>query len=341
MAGERNWWCEVLGIEVPSLKATVGHREGGTTSYMLTALLEHGGPMTLDDIAARFEEAGIAAKDAALRSLRKSRPTKSPFQRSGKLFYLDPFDAEADLWTFRVGLRGPQPDPEGSRKQTLTKKLDSEPRALLFGGLSRAGGEPVALLDARTRSIEIVEASELAAALERFRWIGAFDTHSLLREIGFDAEDRRVVQFDPPQAKCEGITLSPEQMVKDSCRIRAPFARPDQKMSSSKRLERGAQSLWAFYRYTHATRNVLVRIGTKYAVELFVFYVDANDPMTLTWLNRESERTGRPVEAVLNKAPPWSTPWKGAKLFRGADYRLWDGAGREVEAWRVQAARLR
>src|SRR5690606_25386556 len=56
----------------------VGHREANTFALLLVALLEHGQPMTLVEIAARFEQAGIADRSRALLSLRRCNPGRPP-----------------------------------------------------------------------------------------------------------------------------------------------------------------------------------------------------------------------------------------------------------------------
>ena len=67
-----NSYCEALGIEVPSLDAVRGHSRANTYALLLVALLELGGPMTLEEVAGRFERAGIAPRQAALRSLKRA-----------------------------------------------------------------------------------------------------------------------------------------------------------------------------------------------------------------------------------------------------------------------------
>ncbi|MFN7135891.1 MAG: hypothetical protein ACK4N5_27750, partial [Myxococcales bacterium] len=57
-----NPWCATLGIQPPRLEQVAGHREANTYSLLLVALLERGGPMTLEEVAERFERAGIAAR---------------------------------------------------------------------------------------------------------------------------------------------------------------------------------------------------------------------------------------------------------------------------------------
>src|SRR5690606_35838692 len=76
------------------------------------ALLERGGPMTLEDVAARFAEAGVAATAGeALASLKRCKPARAPIYRDGDLYALDPYDDEVGFWLFRLGLRPPRVAP--------------------------------------------------------------------------------------------------------------------------------------------------------------------------------------------------------------------------------------
>ena len=76
-----NPWCEILGIEVPRLEAAKNHAAASSYSLLLVALLERGKPMTLPEVALRFEQAGIAPHKQALASIKKSRPARAPVYR--------------------------------------------------------------------------------------------------------------------------------------------------------------------------------------------------------------------------------------------------------------------
>jgi hypothetical protein len=106
-----NEWCQVLGIEPPSLEAAAGQRDANSYALLLVALLERGRPMTLFEVAARFEEAGIAQRARALLSLQRCKPARPPLYREGDHYHLDPHDTELDLWAFRLGLRPPKVAP--------------------------------------------------------------------------------------------------------------------------------------------------------------------------------------------------------------------------------------
>jgi hypothetical protein len=100
-----NPYCDALGIQPPSLETVREHPQANTYSLLIVALLERGEPMTLVEVAGRFEEAGIDIGGRALRSLQRCRPDRPPIYRVDDLYALDPYDDQADLWAFRLGLR--------------------------------------------------------------------------------------------------------------------------------------------------------------------------------------------------------------------------------------------
>jgi hypothetical protein len=107
-AKDDNPWCRALGIQVPALESVVDHPEANTYSMLIVALLEAGEPMTLSEVAYRFEVAGIADRPDARRSLSRCKPDRAPVYRDGDRYHLDPHDHELDLWLFRLGLRPPR-----------------------------------------------------------------------------------------------------------------------------------------------------------------------------------------------------------------------------------------
>jgi hypothetical protein len=103
-----NLYCSKLKIDVPSLETVKNHRDANTYSLLITALLECGVPMTLEDVADRFEQAGIAPASRALLSLKRCKPARPPVYRDGDSYELGVHDDELDLWLFRLGLRPPR-----------------------------------------------------------------------------------------------------------------------------------------------------------------------------------------------------------------------------------------
>lgn len=129
MAPGANSYCERLGISVPSLAAVRSHPEANTYGLLIVALLQHGRPMTLGDVAEEFAAAGVVSHvDDAYFSLKRCRPARPPVYRDGDLYALDPHDHELDMWAFRLGLRPPRvqrpepvpPKPRPPASQRLT-----------------------------------------------------------------------------------------------------------------------------------------------------------------------------------------------------------------------------
>jgi len=100
-----NAYCAVLGIPVPRIEDARTSSDANYYGLLLVALLERGGPLTLEEAASRFEEAGVAPAGEALASLKRCKPARPPIYRDGEHYSLDPHDDEADLWAFRLGLR--------------------------------------------------------------------------------------------------------------------------------------------------------------------------------------------------------------------------------------------
>lgn len=101
MTSTTNAYCAALGIPVPRIEDARSSPDANYYSLLLVALLERGEPLTLEEAACRFEEAGVAPASAALGSLKRCKPARPPIYRDGNRYALDPHDDEADLWAFR------------------------------------------------------------------------------------------------------------------------------------------------------------------------------------------------------------------------------------------------
>lgn len=175
-----NDWCQTLGISPPKLEAVAGHREANTFALLLVALLERGEPMTLAEVAGRFEEADIAERSRALLSLQRCKPGRPPVYREGDLYHLDPHDDELDLWVFRLGLRPPKV-ARTPPKEVETAPLPGPDTALTVGELDEAWKDAslsswsaqrlaVAVLDAHGGPLTAAEV--VAAVATRTKWHG-------------------------------------------------------------------------------------------------------------------------------------------------------------------------
>jgi hypothetical protein len=101
-----NAYCDAIGIRPPRIEDARSSPDANYYGLLIVALLERGGPMTLEEAAARFATAGVAATpEEALASLKRCKPGRAPIYRDGDLYALDPYDDEVGLWLFRLGLR--------------------------------------------------------------------------------------------------------------------------------------------------------------------------------------------------------------------------------------------
>jgi hypothetical protein len=175
---EANPYCRVLGIGVPRLETAMKAPDANYYALLIVALLERGEPITLEEAATRFEEAGVAPFDRALASLKRCRPARPPIYRDGDLYALDPHDAEADLWAFRLRLRPPKaaahrvarpdPGPLPSPDAPLSPaNLDEAWREGVPGGWS-AQRVAVCVLDAHGAAMQPEEVVAFVGA--RSRW---------------------------------------------------------------------------------------------------------------------------------------------------------------------------
>lgn len=187
-----NEWCQVLGITRPKLETVAGHREANTFALLLVALLERGEPMTLSDVAARFEEAGIAERSRALLSLSRCKPGRPPLYREGDLYHLDPHDDDLDLWVFRLGLRPPKVARPPPKAVEPTPLPDPE-TALTFSELDEAWQDAslfswsaqrlaVAVLDAQAGPLTPAEVVSAVGA--RAKWHGLTEDAAKFKRRG-------------------------------------------------------------------------------------------------------------------------------------------------------------
>ena len=106
-----NSYCDALGIGIPKLEVAKDHPEANYYRLLIVFLLERGEPVTLQEAAERFEEAGVAPAAQALASLQRCKPARAPIYRDGDYYALDPHDAETDLSVWRLGLRPSEAAP--------------------------------------------------------------------------------------------------------------------------------------------------------------------------------------------------------------------------------------
>lgn len=123
-----NSYCQKLGIAVPRVEDAVPRRGMNLHGLMVVALLERGGPMTIEEIADRLELANAACKsgDMAL-SLTKAWAGREPiFKDAQGRFALDLNYSGLDLMLFIIGARGPK-SPLPANPPQLKQPPDDSP----------------------------------------------------------------------------------------------------------------------------------------------------------------------------------------------------------------------
>src|SRR5687768_2405237 len=88
MTSIHNRYCRHLGIPVPRLEDVAGRPEVTLVQLVVTALLEHGGPMTVEEIAARLDRARLPARLARpdfVAAVKKAWRGQPPLVRDGDL----------------------------------------------------------------------------------------------------------------------------------------------------------------------------------------------------------------------------------------------------------------
>lgn len=125
-----NRYCQRLGIPVPRFEAVAGRPDVTLFQLVVMALLERGGPMSMDEIAARLDRAALPARLARrdfVVAVEKAWHGQPPLVRDGdEHLALDLLSSEFRHIAFVAGLRrsvAPRPTPVDSH----VPKEDDEP----------------------------------------------------------------------------------------------------------------------------------------------------------------------------------------------------------------------
>ena len=202
-----NPYCDALGIRIPKLEVAKDNRDANYYSLLIVALLERGEPITLQEVAERFEEAGVAPAANALASLKRCKPGRAPICRDGDLYALDPHDAEADLWAFRLGLRPanaaslpvdpPAAEPLPTVDAPLTVTYLDE--ALRDGVPSNWSAQRVVLcvLDAHGRAMDPEDVIAFVSARSQWNPVSAKSANYWRRGSAIRAREDGIWELDP------------------------------------------------------------------------------------------------------------------------------------------------
>lgn len=181
-----NRYCERVGLtSVPRVQDVLGRDEINLFHLMVVALLERGGPMTVEEIAERLTGAGaVAGSGDLVLSLEKAWHGREPVYREpdGRPG-LNLSSSELDRVVWRAGLRpprfpAPEPPPEpvlpGGDVPLSEEELTAAFRDRSLYGLS-AHRQAAAVLDARARPMTVEEVEGVLAGMTRYRYPLAAD----------------------------------------------------------------------------------------------------------------------------------------------------------------------
>ncbi len=252
-----NPYCKALGIDVPRVEDVIGHREGKPFALLLTALLEAGGPLTLEQVAERLIEAGFGPARTVALALKRCRPAHPPVYRLGDLYHLDPFDSDLGLWAFRLGLRpargrfaaaaapvaeegadlttSTHSEGAGAGLSQWSKRKDAE--AAPLAALKRAvlSSFPVespaalVLFDVDSGRVEHFTGEQLSEVPERlsdFDALAGVEIRPILLGLGIDFRALRLHELSPPQKTMKvsevgsPLKITMEHLLRGSCGIK-------------------------------------------------------------------------------------------------------------------------
>lgn len=206
-----NRYCERIGLaSVPRVEDVAHRADVNLFHLMVVALLERGGPMTVEEIAERLTDAGVVAGsgDMAL-SLKKAWHGREPVYRGpdGRLG-LNLSSSELDRMVWHARLRPPRfqapaPSPEPALP-TSDVPLSEDELAAAFRDRSLyafpAHRQAAAVLDARAQPMAVDEVEAALAGMTRYRSAIAADRVRFWRTtlVSLDENGRLVLQRDSP-----------------------------------------------------------------------------------------------------------------------------------------------
>lgn len=230
---ESNPYCERLGVPVPRVEDALGRRDAKLFHLMIVALLERGGPMSVEEIGARLETAGAMAPSGDLvLALRKAWHGLQPVYRThdGRMgLELSSIELESHLWRlklreprFRPPDEAPLPDPvlPGDEIPLLANEIAVALRATNLRALSGLR-TAAAVLDASARPMTLAEIESFleAAAGERRPLRVQSPSYWTGRLLRLDAAGR--LSIDPATPELRAVRRAVRDVVRAEMRKEA------------------------------------------------------------------------------------------------------------------------
>lgn len=365
----RRYW-EILEVPRPNLKE-VFERNKKTLPFhlMCVALVENGHPMTIPELAVRFQEARLplSGNDPEL-TLKRAWHGREPIHKlpNGNLA-LDINSHELEFILLMADVRLPR------RRATTTTGSETvsewaherrvgTPVAILHALPQDAPPIVVSILDPDKHSITTMTddaLSEAGAHLKSYERIAGLTNWETLHYLALDHNRWLLIDIVPYQKSFQlteggpSVKLTPEMIITGTTGIRRPLhtakavARLAQKRDRKdliKCVEDGIKALYALYRFGCLHSEVIARVGRhEYG---FPVHWSMNSQPPLDDLLAQAVRTGARLEVLTGDAPDWNDPWDrsraGCVLALNADSVLIQRAGTELRCDRhaIQAARI-
>ena len=354
-----NRYCERAGLtSVPRVQDVLGRDEVNLFHVMVVALLERGGPMTVEEVEGVLAGMTRHRSHLAADRVRSWRSPLVSLDESGRL-RLD--RGAPDLGAMRQAVRKlarpvllqharqEQWAKVRGEQETLLaeeRRLQAQQAARLRRGVLRAVPEAeapqaISLLDVGTRSIRTFVGSELAAVagvLADLDLLAGLRVRETLHGLGLDPDRWRLVDLKPPQKsrrinrRGRTLAITPELLISSTTGISRPLGEParvaqylagGETGKLTRRLESDVKALHAFYRY--GLLHHCVRLSWGFLDEMLpVDWALPGEPY-LHEILEGAKAAGAPVDLVVGSAPGWADPWSRARR----------GAILEVEPWQV------
>lgn len=342
-------YTERLGVAKPDVGSLVERYRWGELKLidlLVAVLLEGGGPMPVEDVAARLEEVGVRHWNEDLGLMLKRSMSPSPevhIDDEGRfaLAILDPSDRRLRRRLNNLDPPPPEPPRSGAltaeRIAEITQKLrakeaaDREEAALLVRVLAHGifeGGElrAVALLDPQARKIDTFVAEDLSVVPERlepFDLVVAIAPGRLLEALGTAPDSFRLVDIDRPQKtrqlnqRGRRLRLTNEMLISATLGRSRPLGEEGKYRAYlekghlgrlRRRLEADVKALWSYYRFGVLNRAVRLRWG--FVDEWLPAEWALPGDLDLQALSREAFESGKRLQVVVGSPPGWPDPWE-------------------------------
>lgn len=366
----RPYW-EILGIPQPRLEDV--HRQTPKTlplHLMCVALVEHGYPMTISELAEQFRRAAIplSGRDPEL-TLKRAWHGREPIHKlpDGKLA-LDVYSHELDFILLMAGIRRPRRRGASATVGEMEanwahERREGTPVAIVHALPQDAPPLVVSILDPDRHLITTFTEnafSEAGSQLNTYQRVAGLKNWETLHYLALDHNQWFLIELGPHQKSfqlAEGepsVKLTPEMIITGTTGINRPLhtakavARLAQKRDRKdliKCVEDEIKALYALYRYGCLHWDVFARVG-RYEYAFPVRWSMNSQPL-LEKLLRYSIETDAMLDVVAwREAPEWDDPWGMArqcivKEFDERDILLdWEGIEWSVARRIIQGARI-